>query len=242
MYAMDTSCGTLPDESLKKNMVCSLAGQIRYGRAYLSWQTPIGKFGGWANQIKFEKWLSPDLDVLDFGCGGGWLLASLPGRRKLGVEVNPEARRTAEKLGLATVSDLAEVAPASFDRVISNNALEHITDPFGSLCQIFEKLRPDGLLVLVVPCEGIRIRFREREPNHHLFSWSPQAIGNLVKDAGFRIVSSEPFIHKWPPNFEFWARILGKTLFHMACRWYGWWEDSWSQIRVIAQKPSHQSA
>ena len=208
----------------------------RYGKEYLDWHSSIGKFGGWANRIKFELWLSPDLDVLDFGCGGGWLLANLPGRRKLGVELNPEARRTAATLGLTTVADLGEVAADSFDRAISNNALEHVQDPFSTLCQIWQKIRPGGLLILVVPCETIRIRFHEKDINHHLFSWSPQAIANLLQDAGFRILASEPFIHKWPPQFQMWAKILGPTLFHFFCRIYGRWETSWTQVRVVGQK------
>jgi len=210
----------------------------RYGRNYLIWHAPIGEFGGWANRVKFEKWLSPDLDVLDFGCGGGWLLASLPGRRKLGVEVNPEARRTAENLGVPTAADLAEVPKNAFDRVISNNALEHVQNPFPVLGQLLEKLRPGGLLILVVPCETIRMRFRQNDPNHHLFSWSPQALGNLAQDAGFQVLSCVPFIHKWPPRFQMWARLLGPSLFHLLCRCYGRWETSWTQVHLVARKPS----
>lgn len=213
----------------------------RYGREYLDWHTPIGEFGGWANRLKFEAWLSPDLDVLDFGCGGGWLLANLPGRRKLGVELNPEARLTATSLGVATVADLAEVPADSFDRAISNNALEHVRDPFFILSQLCQKVRPGGLLILVVPCETIRIRFREKDVNHHLFSWSPQAIANLAQDAGFQVLASEPFVHKWPPRFQMWAKILGPTLFHLLCRAYGRWEASWAQVRLVGQRPKSTS-
>ena len=209
----------------------------RYSRKYLDWHTPIGEFGGWANRIKFEPWLSPELDVLDFGCGAGSLLANVPGRRKLGVEINPEARRAAQNLGVPTVPDLGQVYPASFDRVISNNALEHVLNPYPALCQIREKLRPGGLLILVVPCETIRIRFRQNDPNHHLFSWSPQAIANLAQDAGFRVLSCEPFIHKWPPRFEMWSKLLGSSLFHLLCRCYGWWETSWTQVLLVGQRP-----
>lgn len=215
--------------------------RARYGREYLDWHTPIGEFGGWANRIKFEKWLSRDLDVLDFGCGGGWLLANLPGRQKLGVEVNPEARRTAETLGVPTAADLAGVPAESFDRAISNNALEHVQNPLSILCQLLEKLRPGGVLILVVPCETFRIRFRLKDPNHHLFSWSPQAIANLTQDAGFRVLSSEPFIHKWPPRFQMWAKLLGPSLFHLLCRFYGRWETSWTQVRLVAEKPMPSS-
>jgi len=221
--------------------VASGLGRDRYGKEYLDWHTPIGEFGGWANRVKFEKWLTPDLDVLDFGCGGGWLLANLPGRRKLGVEVNPEARRTAETLNVPTVADLAEVPKEAFDRVISNNALEHVQNPFPILGQLLEKMRPGGLLILVVPCETIRMRFRKNDPNHHLFSWSPQALGNLAQDAGFRVLTCEPFVHKWPPRFRMWAKFLGPALFHRFCRVYGWWESSWAQVRLVAQKPvSHR--
>lgn len=60
-----------------------------YDNNYFIWQAPLGEFGGWANQSKFEEYITPDSVVLDFGCGGGFLLKNLVCRKRIGVEVNP---------------------------------------------------------------------------------------------------------------------------------------------------------
>lgn len=46
-----------------------------YNEDYFNWQKNIGLFGGWANSTKFEQYITKEDDVLDFGCGGGYLLA-----------------------------------------------------------------------------------------------------------------------------------------------------------------------
>jgi hypothetical protein len=37
----------------------------------------IGAFGDWANLIKFEKFISPVMNLIDFGCSGGFLLKNI---------------------------------------------------------------------------------------------------------------------------------------------------------------------
>ena len=57
-----------------------------YDKKYFDWQSSIGEFGGWANQTKFAEYISSNSRVLDFGCGGGYLLKNLECRAKAGVE------------------------------------------------------------------------------------------------------------------------------------------------------------
>ena len=45
-----------------------------YNESYFKWQSGIGKFGAWANIHKFIYYIKPDQNILDFGCGGGFLL------------------------------------------------------------------------------------------------------------------------------------------------------------------------
>jgi hypothetical protein len=59
------------------------------------------------------------------------------------------------------------------------------------LQELHRLLRPGGTLLLAVPFEKER-RYRHYdpdEPNHHLFSWSPQTLGNLVAESGFQLHS-----------------------------------------------------
>ncbi len=60
----------------------------------------VGLFSGQANKIKFEKVIQKNLKVLDFGCGGGFLLSLFESIKRYGVEVNEIASAEAQKNGL----------------------------------------------------------------------------------------------------------------------------------------------
>lgn len=208
-----------------------------YDRHYFDWQKNIGAFGGIANKIKFEAFIRPDDNVIDFGCGGGYLLENLTCRGKIGIEINPTAAAQARDHGLTTHASVEGVPDGWADVIVSNNALEHTEQPLTELTRLYPKLRPGGLLVLVVPCESIRYAYRPRDINQHLYSFSPMCIGNLCTRAGFEVIRSEPFLHKWPPRYATVMQLLGLRLFHVVCRVYSRWERSWFQVRVVARRP-----
>jgi len=203
---------------------------------YFDWQASIGEFGGWANQSKFVGYISNDSKVLDFGCGGGFLLKKIRCSKKVGVEVNPSAAETARKNGIEVISSVADVPDNYVDVIISNHALEHTLQPLEELKALYQKLEPGGRIIFVVPCESISRSYKPNDLSHHLYSWSPMCIGNLFTEAGFSIIESKPYIHKWPPKYRFIARVGGRRLFDIACRVYGRIARSWFQVRVIAEK------
>lgn len=207
-----------------------------YDHAYFDWQSPIGEFGGWANQSKFVAYIPSQGTVLDFGCGGGFLLKNLKCGKKLGVEINPSAWATAKRNGIEVFSKVDEVPDDYVDVVISDNALEHALQPLAELKSLYKKLRLGGKIVFVVPCESIGYRYRPNDVNHHLYSWSPMCIANLFSEAGFSVLESRPYIHKWPPRYRLVARMGGRPLFEAACRLYGRIDRSWFQVRVVAEK------
>lgn len=215
--------------------------ESHYDQRYFDWQAPIGEFGGWANLTKFAAHVSCDSRVLDFGCGGGDLLHNLECRRRIGVEPNPVAAAAAAKRGIEVFASAAAVPDGSVDVIVSNNALEHTRRPFDELLELRKKLAAGGKIVFVVPCEAISRRYRPGDVNRHLYSWSPMAIGNLFSEAGFSVLESRPYIHKWPPGYRLLARLGGRRLFEAACRLYGRIERSWFQVRVIAEKGADAS-
>ena len=54
-----------------------MTAEKHYNKKYFEWQKDVGIFGAKANKIKFEELISKNLKVLDFGCGGGFLLMNL---------------------------------------------------------------------------------------------------------------------------------------------------------------------
>lgn len=207
-----------------------------YNTDYFTWQSSIGKFGGWANKTKFSSFINKSDKVLDFGCGGGFLLKNIDCFEKIGVDINSEALIIAKENGIQTHLSVDELCCNSVDVIISNHALEHIADPLGTLKELLRILKPLGRIVFVVPCESIHVNFSTTDKNNHLFSWSPMNLANLFSEAGFIIIESKPFIHKWPPHYRSIAKIGGRKFFDFICKLYAKVDKSTSQVRIVAQK------
>ncbi|CAN0620345.1 conserved protein of unknown function [Burkholderia multivorans] len=217
-----------------------LAGASSYYDAdYFNWQKNIGAFGGWANSFKFIKTISPEDTVIDFGCGGGFLLKNLRCKRRIGIEPNPSAAESVRALGNEHFSspDAAYQALGDgvADVIISNHALEHTLNPLQELKNLRPLLKDGGTIHFFVPCDSVGYRYNPKDINYHLFSWSPQNLGNLFHEAGFEIVYAKAYISKWPP---FYTKIgkLGWPVFNLACRIYGRISRNWAQVEVKAIK------
>jgi SAM-dependent methyltransferase len=194
------------------------------GAEYLDYQRRYGELGADLNLFKFERYVSPDDDVVDFGCGIGALLERLPAASRTGVEASEAARREAQPRGLRVVGSTSELADESADVVISNHALEHTLAPLDELRQLRRVLRPGGKLVLWVPLDDWRAQRRPRaDPNHHLYTWTPLLLANLLEEAGFTVEECRVVTHAWPPFTAFFAR-LPRSLFDLVAR-------VWSAVR-----------
>jgi SAM-dependent methyltransferase len=215
-----------------------LSASEHYNSYYFNnYQASIGEFGGWANLTKFTPFLKDYFSVLDFGCGGGFLLKYLPNKYKAGIEPNAEARAKACSLGVKVYSNTEEVSDEWADAIISNHALEHALQPFEELKKLILKLKPNGLMIFYVPCEGIDRPYRPNDINHHLYTWNAMCLGNLFSEAGLKVLNSEAFNHRWPPYYRFIAQYGGRQIFDMACRAYGYvTRKTLSQVRIIARK------
>lgn len=90
--------------------------------------------------------------VLDVGCGAGTLLSTLAGEFEIfGIEMNPDASRTAEGRGLKMIgSDLQAVTNLAvrFDAVVSCDVIEHLADPVDFLRKALSLTRPGGLVLV----------------------------------------------------------------------------------------------
>ena len=167
------------------------------GDDYFDYQVTIGEFGGWANVTKFWDYIGPHDTVLDFGCGGGYLLKNLSCARCVDVEVNPAAGQVAKDNDVEVYLNTDDVPDDSIDVIVSNNALEHTLQTLDELKRLLPKLRDNGRLIFVVPWESIAYQYKPRDINHHLYSWSPLCWGNLLTEAGCDLEESRPCIHEW---------------------------------------------
>jgi len=93
--------------------------------------------------------------ALDLGCHGGTLAARLAGHGRVGEvlasdpapEMAQLARAAAGAASLACSLEALPFAPASFDLVASTASLHWVNDLPGTLIQVREALKPDGLFL-----------------------------------------------------------------------------------------------
>ena len=207
-----------------------------YDEAYFKWQQPAAKFGGWANLTKFQRYVRPEFNVIDFGCGPGYLLQNLKCKGKIGIEINPASREEAARNGMEVHPTSSSVPDDWADLIVSDNALEHCLYPLEEVKKLTKKVKRGGHLVFVVPCESIHMKYGPNDINQHLYSWSPLSAGNFFNQAGLLVKESKAYIHKWPPGYQYVARFGGRLMFELAARISGQLRRSWFQIRVVAQR------
>jgi SAM-dependent methyltransferase len=148
----------------------------------------------WVSQLRFEK-IAPQVRstdvVMEYGVGFGWNIAQLNCEKRLGFDLAQHLAPFLEKQGIEFVSDTKTLLDDSVDVMVCHHVLEHVPVPIDVLAEIRRLLKKDGKLLLFVPYEK-EARYRQYdpdEPNHHLYAWNVQTLGNLVSDCGFDIVS-----------------------------------------------------
>jgi SAM-dependent methyltransferase len=207
-----------------------------YSKEYYNWQKEIGIISGKAQQFLFKKYIHPDDNVLEFGCGGGFLLKNIVANNKIGIEINIDARTYAIESGLQVVENIFAISDSWADVIISNHVLEHTDNPLEELSVLFKKLKSGGKVVFVIPHEK-RIKYSPNDINQHLFTWSEMNIGNLFVKAGFKIIKVKEVYHRYPPFSKFILNSFGLSIFHIFAHTYGFlMSNKVSQIQIIATK------
>lgn len=173
---------------------------------YWAYQEPIGRQGVTRDVAKIAPFVAPGSTLLEFGCGGGFMLERLAGAQRIGVEANEIARSAAIARGLDIRPSLADAPTDWADVVYSHHVLEHVLEPFTVLTGLLAALRPGGLLVLVLPIDDWRRQRSASAPdvNGHLWTWTPLLIQNVLAEAGFVDVETKVVAYSWPRG----ARLL----------------------------------
>jgi SAM-dependent methyltransferase len=191
---------------------------------------------------KFAPLIGAQDVVLEFGVGAGWNLADVRCRRKIGFDVADFLEPSLRALGIEFVSDTRLLADAVADVVLCHHTLEHVLHPPESMAEMRRLLKPSGRLLLYVPFEreGRYEHFHPAEPNHHLYSWNVQTLGNLVEEAGFKVSQAGIGEFGYARFAAVWAAKLrlGQAGFRCLRRLLHLFRPGF-EVRVIAIKPSN---
>mmetsp|Transcript_16606 Transcript_16606/g.39855 ORF Transcript_16606/g.39855 Transcript_16606/m.39855 type:complete len:278 (-) Transcript_16606:328-1161(-) len=197
-----------------------------YDKTYYKYQRPMGVFGGKAKQHLFEGLLRPTDTVMDFGCGGGFVLSHMNPRqaRRICVEINPFGRSDAIKQGIEqVVAHVSSVRCGTVDLAFTLSVLEHVGCPICELRRIRATLKPRGRLLVGIKHEWKDEAFigAKADADHHLYTWNRKLLGNMIEAAGFVDVRVEARMAAWPPNYVKVYEKLGAEGFDNASAEYG---------------------
>lgn len=149
-------------------------------------------------------------EVLDVGCGPGFLLDAFRSRgwRATGTELSEaSARRAREGLGLEVhVGSLPELGlqAGRFDAAVLWHVLEHVPEPEAMLAAVQRVLKPGGVLLVSVPNFGSLEARASRggwfhlDVPRHLVHFTPQVLAAALAGAGFEAAGTSWFA----PEFD----------------------------------------
>jgi SAM-dependent methyltransferase len=162
-----------------------------------------------------ERYAGPG-KLLDLGCWVGFLMAEARDRGwdPVGIEPSTFASDYArDRLGLNVRTDdlyTADLPEAPFDAVVMGDVLEHLTRAGDALDRIATLLKPDGVLVLLLPDAGSRTakilgkRWWSVIPTHiHFFTRDSAA--TMLRRHGY-----EPLYVATDPKDFTWEYYLNK--------------------------------
>jgi 2-polyprenyl-3-methyl-5-hydroxy-6-metoxy-1,4-benzoquinol methylase len=165
--------------------------------------------------------------ALEIGCSNGFFLEELKkqGFKEVhGCEPGKEAKDIAPdsvKKNIHTGFFTNEVyKDNTFDLICCFQTLDHLSDPLGILSTCYNKLKPGGLIYIIVHnVDGLQAKiFGEKSPIidvEHIYLFNPKTLSKAVEKAGFKTVKTFPIKNSYP--MEYWishAPLPFKKQFH----------------------------
>lgn len=140
--------------------------------------------------------------VLDIGCSFGEFLINF-GKNSVGITIAEDEVEYGRKKGLDIRQGNIEsddfILNEKFDVIFSNNLFEHLYSPHNFLCKIKKYLKPNGMLILGVPCIPKIVsllrtnKFRGSLAEAHINFFTRDTLRKTIERAGYNIVTIRGF-------------------------------------------------
>ncbi len=141
--------------------------------------------------------------LIEVGSGLGYLLNCFKqdGWNVVGVEPNVGTCRYAEsELGIETIPTIleeAELEDRSVDVVLMMHVIEHVSDPYSTLKEVYRILKPGGIFVMETPRYDTLMfkllgkRERNLSCNGHIYFFTTSTLEKLATKAGFTVLKTD---------------------------------------------------
>jgi SAM-dependent methyltransferase len=160
------------------------------------------------------KYISENDDVLEVGCGAGFLLNFIKPKSYTGLEFNDKAIQIAQSKGLNVKKEfLHEHAlqnEEKYDIVCFFQALEHVESPREFLQDALKCLKKGGKMILAVPAEDSfiaqQVNFYLNMPPHHVSRWKDKTLAKISEIFNIKLFSliHEPLLNI---HYEFYYKV-----------------------------------
>jgi SAM-dependent methyltransferase len=195
------------------------------------WQMLVANF--------FQKLVPENSALLDLGCGYGEFINAVKARRKLGMDLNPDARDHVGAGVQLVQQDCSARWPLENDEldvVFTSNFFEHLPDKATlgrTLDQIWRCLKPGGRLIAMGP----NIRFtggRYWDFWDHSLPLTEASLSEGLRIRGFEIEQCHPRFLPYTmtagPRYPLWM-LAAYLRLPFLWRWRG------QQFLVVARRP-----
>lgn len=135
--------------------------------------------------------------ILDIGCGTGALIKELQqeGKEIFGVDMSKTALNFCSTQGVKNLFQAQAVqlpfAEKSFDAILMLDVLEHIEDEYKVMAEIKRVLKPNGIVIIFVPCFNF-LWSNQDDISRHYRRYTMSKLNKLVK-SNFSIIKESYF-------------------------------------------------
>lgn len=145
-----------------------------------------------------------DLKILEYGCGYGFRINTLP--NAIGYDISKYAVAICKQRGIEATTELPK---EKFDIIILAHSLEHLEEPMKTLKELRTMLKPKGKVIIILP-EDFHFKLDKNDVHQHLYCWNLQTLYNLLCRAGFKVENcGRAPIPTMPVKLKFLLKFLG---------------------------------
>ncbi len=148
-----------------------------------------------------KKYLPQNPQLLDYGCGTGFLLnaAQKKGWSAQGIEPDRGARKLAQAKNLEIYPELEKLNKNSqFDGITLFHVLEHVHELRKTFKRLKKILKPDGILFIALPNNDSldALEYREKwaayDVPRHLYHFDQQSVSVLAETFKMEVIDTIP--------------------------------------------------